>query len=290
MAEQKDPLVVTLTASDDKHDVVSNTDMGTGCADNSTSENKAVASVKSTRSPPGLLDLPSELRLMIFRYLVVSTGYLRSGLLSPGRRHALGLLGTCKLIDREVFDVLCKGNTFINHFRSPDCRTRFWRAIDTIQNVHILVNMPDRSLEMKEFLSFMQHLGNPSIIRGILTIDFWNRPAAPLKWFIRALPRLTNFRTIDLHICSPPHDPGCNLHIREYLETALEPVLGYAIAGRLEAKTHPWMKGLRFHPRDLRNLRRKPKDGDWADSLDGIRLEWNTNVTNSDDSETPAQN
>ncbi|MCJ1262441.1 hypothetical protein MMC22_002311 [Lobaria immixta] len=289
MAEQKDRPVVTLTASDNEHDVASNTDMGTGSADNSTSENKAVASVNSTRSPPGLLDLPSELRLMIFRYLVVSTGYLRPRRLSPERRHALGLLGTCKLIHREVFDVWWKENTFWNYFRSPDWPIiRFGRAIDTIQNVQILVDVRDRSLEMKEFLNFMHHLGNPSIIRGTLTVIFWNCFKGPLKWFIRALGRSTNFKTVYLEFNGSLHDQRLNLYIPEYLKTALEPVLGYA--DRLEAKLHPRMKGLRFHPLDRRNLRREPKDGDWADSLDGIRLEWNTNVTNSDDSETPAQN
>lgn len=45
-----------------------------------------------------------------------------------------------------------------------------------------------------------------------------------------------------------------------------------------------------FHPLARPNFRRELNSGDWADSLDRIRLEWNKMVTNPDDSGPPAHN
>lgn len=69
----------------------------------------------------------------------------------------------------------------------------------------------------------------------------------------------------------------------EYLKTALEPELGFA--DNISSTEH----GLRFHPLDHWNRWREPDMGDWGDSLDGIRLEWNQDVINADDPETPGR-
>lgn len=55
----------------------------------------------------------------------------------------------------------------------------------------------------------MQTYGSPSIARSTLTIEFFlygptalilKDPSLRLKWFVRALGRFTNFRTVELHV------------------------------------------------------------------------------------------
>lgn len=48
--------------------------------------NQAVSNAKSTRSRLGLLDLPLELRLMIYRHLLVDPHTLDHFLIAPGYR------------------------------------------------------------------------------------------------------------------------------------------------------------------------------------------------------------
>lgn len=70
----------------------------------------------------------------------------------------------------------------------------------------------------------------------------------------------------------------------DYLESALEPVLGSS-----DYSSREW-KCLRFHLVDYRNRCRELYDGDWANSLYGIRLEWEEDAGNAEDLETPGQN
>lgn len=68
--------------------------------------------------------------------------------------------------------------------------------------------------------------------------------------------------------------------VLEHLDATLEPLLGYAEhCSRVG-------RGLRCYSTD--DLNRLDSD-DWADSLDGIRLEWNEDATNEDDSKMPGR-
>lgn len=277
MAKQIEQPVANFLESENKPD-----------ADKAASEDQAVAEVTSTRNPTGLLDLPVELRLMIFRHLLINP----SGLMMILRQRVpVDILRTNRLIHREAFDVLYRENNFVNCFMYPDdTLIRFPRVIDMIQNTSLNIYPSSDRSPMWRLLRFMHWFGNPSIIRGTLTIDFYfydvsarlKENIIPLKWFIRALGRFTNFRTIEVHTS---HVGGRDLlfEVLDYLEAALEPVLGCAENSSRAGN------GLQFHPLDHRNHRREPSSGDWADSLDGIRLEWNQDVTDVDDVELPGQ-
>lgn len=140
---------------------------------------------------------------------------------------------------------------------------------------------------VKRFMKYVHQFGKRSIIRGTLTVDYdflerrYLRPLEDyliaLRWFVIALGRSTNFTTVELHaLIWAVGEPLFNL--LKYLKTALEPVLGYAEDGIREANC------LRFHPVDHWYRRRELDGGDWADFLDGIRLEWDENVADADDS------
>lgn len=133
---------------------------------------------------------------------------------------------------------------------------------------------------MGKFLEIVKLFGNPSVLHNTLTVDFRliHGYIRPLKWFIRALGGFTNFRTVELHF-DRLGVRDRTFSVIEYFEHALEPMLGRSEHSSREGK------GLRFHPIDHRKRLIVLDHGDWADSLDGIRLEWNT-----DDSKIPVQN
>lgn len=137
--------------------------------------------------------------------------------------------------------------------------------------------------KLDDFLELVHHFGSPSICRGLLAVGIWIDCRAvrrPLKRFIRALGRFTNFITIELELWDRLSDLSIHdvFHVREYLQTALEPVLGPAECLNL--------RSLRFHPVAHWTFRnRNPDPGDWADVLDGIRLE-RDDVTNMDNFKT----
>lgn len=258
MAEVSDKLVTNLKVSEKELD-----------AGETTLKTRSVANVLSTRSLLGLLDRPPEIRMMIFRHLLVYPYYLANRLWPIGPRPSVAILRTNKLIHREAFEVLYGENTFFKRFWSSYCfQNWFPRVSDTMQNIHMEIAMCRKSSDIQKFLTLI-HYFDPSIIRDTLVVEFLTEFSlvGPLKWFIRALGRFTNFRTILIEVRL--YDPFCYhrniFHLREYLKTALEPLLGYAQGCTI----------LRFHPLDHRNFWRE--DGDWADSLDGIRLNWKEN-------------
>lgn len=261
-----------------------------------TSGDEAVEEVIATRNPTGLLDLPAELRSMIFHHLLVCPVKSRIWLMtrSSGVRRPVEILRTSKLIYREAFDVLYRENNFANCLLSKsNFLRRFPRVIDAIQNIYFKIDLDPVNVPFDGFLRSMRYFGNPSIIRGTLTIDFWfgafhKRPLkvcmSPLRWFVRALARFTNFRTIELNLYDfdMVDAPERVMRVLDSFKAGLESVLG-----RITESTNNRGNSLRFHPLDHRNRARGPSADDWADSLsDGIRLEWNQDLINADDSGT----
>lgn len=239
--------------------------------------NQAVANVISTGNPPGLLDLPPELRLMVFRHLLVYPHNLDLEDRNVSRP-PIAILRASRLINKEAFDVLYRGNRFI--FKSyghpshwPRSFQSFPRFIDMMQNIHVEIPLYSK-LAIPWFLIYMRRFGNPSSTRGTFAVDFCNLSVVEdrtpmMEWFIGALGRFTNFKTIELRFSKTIAYRVQITNVTEYFESALEPVLGHA-----EYFGHKG-RGLRFHPMDHPNHRRKLEDTDWADYLDGIRLEWN---------------
>lgn len=71
-----------------------------------------------TRSGPGLLDLPAELRLMIFRHLLVSPDDIELVSWAPKLGFSLDLLRKSKLIHREASDVLYGENHYCDYYHT----------------------------------------------------------------------------------------------------------------------------------------------------------------------------
>ena len=282
-------------------------------ADEAMSRNGAIAEVVSTRT--GLLDLPPEIRLIIFRHLLVrpnslpdissNDGYVSEDDSVSGERFIiedrviiddevypdLSILRTSKLIHREAFDVFYKENQFnCSYWMPPFPIFQFPRIVNTMQNIVTGLSLRttfSSSRDVAAFIKLMQLFGNHSVIRGNLVLELFIDPCPySLKWLIGALGRFTNFRMIELHLLFfGPRDLKNDFpEWCEHFKTALEPVLGYAE----EFEAPQWTRyatGLRFHPVDHHNQSREPDDGD-CDFLDGIRLGWNETPTDTDDSGT----
>lgn len=244
------------------------------------SAHTVVQPVVNSKPARGLLDLPSELRVMIFRHLLVDPEGVDLGLWPPRGRPCVEILKTSRLIHREAFGVLWGENHFRNFLGSTsDEPSRFPPIIDAIQNLHVDVPMSLHWDANRHFMDYIHHFGSPDIPRGTLTVEFLvDGPGrfarrlvdwfVPLRWFVRALGRFAHFRTVELHVFrAGVRDGTRSLKMLEYLEEALEPVLGLAEEGSGEEK------GVRFHPLDHWRLWNELGDGDWADYLDGIRLE-----------------
>ncbi|MCJ1467826.1 hypothetical protein MMC07_006451 [Pseudocyphellaria aurata] len=233
-----------------------------------TSEDQTVADVRSTRAPQGLLDLPSEVRMMILRHILASPLSFNFGTWASGPK-PVSILRSCRLIHREAFQVLYGENRFIYGLGYAHCcLIRFPRIMHTIQNIRLDLPMYFKHQARQKFLTLMRHFGNPHISRGTLTLDFDldGSSARGLKWFARAVGRLTNFRTIDVYCYHRFYYDDIVSCALTYLHAVLEPVLGSAQNIRPD-------NGLRFHPVNLWHRRRERRPIDWADSLDGLRLE-----------------
>lgn len=238
--------------------------------DEPTSTNQAVANFKVRRSGPGLLDLPPELRLMIFRHLLVHQEGPLHCLQQLVPRSTLNVLRTSRLIHEEAFNVFYRENLFGRKYWLSSCSIdRFPRITDTIQKIqfHIMMTKDCFGWNSERLLNLGKLFGNQSIIRRtfVLVISFLGPCVDLLKWYIRALGWFTNFRTIELYFTFS------GITARDYLQKALEPVLG---RGEM-FKDRLVERGLRFHPTDHTNFRRNQGPGDWANSLDGICLDWN---------------
>lgn len=282
MTEANDQPIAKLTASGNETNI-----------DEATSRNQAVVNASSTGHRPQLFDLPPEVRRMIFRHLLVIPDGFDFRFLNPRPGPSINILRTSRLIYEEAFEVLYRENLFSNCLglvTSP--LTQFPRIINTIRNVHVNTLIIGRFFPRQDFLRYLHHFGGPSITRGTLTVDLLLDPLSsipqgmlewsfPLKWFIRAMGRFTNFRTIELY-CNRRGFGYHSLHVLEFLESALEPVFGKSEHSSREGN------GLKFHQTRYRNRRSERNDGDWADFLDGIRLKWNEDVTNAEDPEMPA--
>ena len=281
MIESNDQPFVNSTAPDHEPDV-----------DEVKSRNKAVAKLISTRT--GLLDLPPEIRLMIFRHLLVRANPLPDFSQANNFWPDLSILKTSKLIHQEAFDVFYKENRFARGcWYPPFSPLRFPQIIDTMQNIETnlalgatLSGFKEPRTDVATLVRLMRLFGNRSVIRRNLVLLLYINPRPrPLKWLVRALGRFTNFRTITLHLCSPGFGGISHDNFFEWckhLKTALKPVLGYAEEFEYLNQLFPASIGLRFQPVDHQKQSREPDDGD-CDYLDGIRLGWNETLTNTDD-------
>ncbi|MCJ1468741.1 hypothetical protein MMC07_007371 [Pseudocyphellaria aurata] len=278
----------TLTASGDGYsgdegDTATLTASGDGysgdesAVDSSPPETAAVGSSTPTHQARGLLDLPPDVRTRIFRHLLVDPDGVDLGLWATRPRPRTEILRTSRLIYAEAFAVLYGENDFL-YF--PGSRLTWSpHIVDAIQNVRVDVPLGLLEQATRHFRHQAHLFGSRGIARGTLTVEFLvdgpgrsARPLVdwfvPLRWFVAALGRFVNFRTVQLHVLrAGVRNSARSLRMLTYLEAALEPVLGLAEEGSREEK------GVRFHPLDHWRLWKEFTDGDWADFLDRIRGE-----------------
>lgn len=258
MTERNNELISNLAPSQNEPDMDMDMDMN---IDDATQENQDVTNVPSTNHRLELLGLPPELRLIIFRHLLVYPWGFEIGGRLLGRPPPVQILRTSRLIYREAFVVLYRENEFVNNYfdswSSPSYLSRFTRLVDTMQNIHIDIATRRVTSHLGRFLQNMNHFTGPTTIRGTLTVCWiHNNPVHRnlLDLFIMYLCRATNFRTIQFHI-SRDGEFDRMFGTLQYFEAALVPTFGPA-----EYRIHE-ENGLRFHPVRHLNRLRQPTHG-----------------------------
>lgn len=255
-------------------------------------ENRLTSITTSTRN--WILYLPPEIRIMIYRNVLQLPHeiFWRFPLLHtrPRLQALLSLLRTSSVIRAEAIPVFFRENTFIFSSRSPSLATgSFWWLI---RNVTMFIELSARDQGPREqFLDILHHLGNPSTIRGKLTLyialffPFFSRHRCLLLVYICGLGRFTNFRAVELQIvCLGPRAPNPAIFY-DFFENAQRQVLGPATAAtpRVTGEAETFVRGpvLTFFPQQFVNAQPRREDVDWMEYLDGIRLTWNGDETDA---------
>lgn len=251
--------------------------------------NQPNVSATSTRN--WLLYLPPEIRFIIYSYVLElpdGTQYWLP-MVHPTARSFSGILDASRLIRIEAVDAFYRANTFhIWAFPSGSLHLFPTRRIsEMIQNVTIDTRLwAPHQTPRQLFIGTLQHFGDPAIPRRRFTVNFLRRTdfrRRHLNYFLRALGRFTNFRTLAVFInfyLSPAQSVASLYdHVQNRLRLVLGPVRSRAPED-----------GLTFCPRRFLNAQPPPENTDWVDRLEGIRLEEVEEETNADESESSAQN
>ncbi|MCJ1466493.1 hypothetical protein MMC07_005112 [Pseudocyphellaria aurata] len=284
------PILASTEAPNDQP--MSDVDSGNDPSENPSAANEELAPSSSAmntistntismNSRIELLSLPPEVRVLVYRHLLVqdhpiSTNWQYSTN-SPFPLPSPPILNTCELIRQEAFQVMYAENTFFIGVMHPAVSILNNRQIsDIIQNVHYEARLNSTSPHLRRvsFIHLIREFGSPAIIRRALTIIF--RVGAYgnnnlLSWFNRGLPRFTNFRTVQFEFVPySAHTRAlrlcpiiCNGH-----EQHFAPVFG-------PAESFADGRGLLFRPQGFLDSLPPEVAVDWMDYLDGIRLDWN---------------
>ena len=230
----------------------------------------------STSSRPGLLSLPAEVRVIIFRHLLLENRPLTTCWAGAPYQPFPAILRVGRLFRREAFQVMYGENTFYISSMYPTCSILDSRQIhDVIQNVHIDVwltysSLSGASQRRVSFINTIREFGSPTITRGTLHIIFHVSCLyrdVLLNWFTTALLRFTNFRVVLIeYVDSITVGDTCRVLCNTHRDTCT-PVFGPALS--LDTGI-----GLEFHPQEYLNTILPEIDVDWMEYLDGIRLSW----------------
>lgn len=238
------------------------------------SEDATTTNVISTRSELGILSIPAELRVLVFRHLLLEHRPLSTYWLGSGYQPFPAIFETCALIRREAFQVMYEENFFFIGLMHPRLSILNNRQIgDTIQNVRVeaYLSNPFPQPRRLNFIHVIREFGSPAITRGTLHIIYHlsrNNPINLLAWFAAGLGRFTNFRIIRIEFVNsfPPVEGICTL-LSEIHEEAFMSVLG-------PAEFFADRRVVQFQPLDYLNSLPPVVDVDWMENLDGIRLTW----------------
>lgn len=261
------------------------------------SENSSITTndVVPASSRIGLLSLPAELRLQIYRQLLLHDYPISTEWPIAGYERFPAILSICTLVRREAFQVMYGENFFEIGFTHPTYSILDNQKIsDTIQNFHFVAGWSTDELAPKnrqDFIDIIRQFRSPAIVRGTLDIIFHvGHRREHFSWLPIYLRAFTNFRVIQIKFvftfsdrCYPFYGHRDLFNVEEVysifrgaFERSLTPVYGPAL-------TFADGCGLQFHPQDyLKSLPPKVDDS-WMDYLDGIRLNWNQDPTNPDE-------
>lgn len=257
---------------------------------NAVTENQSSPSIAFTRN--WIVYLPPEIRLIIYRYVLQLPYELPydSSLLwrDPTMQGLTGILYTSRLIRGESLDVFLRENTFyFLAFFTRLTATPSARIRDTIQNITVDIRLSRCYRGPRElFLGIIQTFGDPAIIRGTFNVRFFlflhghSLSRVSLYFFLRGLGRFTNFRIIELDLFYRRRAPLDATMYCNSIENALQPALGLATR-HFHATGHD----LAFFPQEFLNSQPSRENHDWIDCLDGIRLDWNGDGINGDDTD-----
>lgn len=256
------------------------------------SENAPNTNVISSSSGLGLLSLPPELRVYVYRDLLLADHPLSTYWPGSAYQPFPPIFNTCELIRREAFQVMYGENVFyIGSLHATHSILRNRQISDTIRNVQFKARLNDTSPHRcrSNFVDVIREFGSPSITRGVLSIIFRVGPynnLSLLSWFAQSVRRFTNFRTIQIeYVAGSAHRLAEKLcpQIRDTHDLMFTPLFGPALSfasGR----------GLKFHPQEYLKSLPPEVDVDWMFYLDGIRLDWNQDPRGADESKASAQN
>ena len=236
-------------------------------------EDRSVTNEPSMSSERGLLSLPPELRVIIYRHLLVErrplSTYWRAACYEPFP----AILETCTLIRREAFQVLYGENVFFIGLKHPQISILSNRQIaDTIQHVRYAVDLYGPSIPLPKrliFLHLIHEFGSQAIIRDSLQVVFHivglDLPT-PMRLYAAGLGRFTNFRIVRFEFVEHRGNTrGACALLAEMFELLLTPKFGPA-----ESFANGCV--LEFHPQHF--LSSRSPDVDWMEHLDGIRQDW----------------
>lgn len=195
-----------------------------------------------------ILYLPSEIRLLIYRFVVRLPDdipcHLPFSWRSPGMEAFTGILHASRLIRRESIDVFFQVNFFtVNPWfmrMFPTFTVTPSRQIgDMIQNLTIEVRVstiPQQAQPREQFMDIINTFGDARFLRGTLRVQFCvylppdtTDRQSPQRFFIRRLRRFTNFRVVHIDL-SYHGSPVLNTAALDYdyIENALRFALGPA--------------------------------------------------------------
>lgn len=238
-------------------------------------ENAGITKLTSTDNRLGFLSLPPELRVQVYRHLLLKHRPLSTDWPFSTYRPNPAILATCKLIRCEAFQVLYGENVFFVRSAEPELSILANPHVaDTMQNLYLDARLDDTSSHRRSsFIHMIRVFGSHDIVRGTLTITFRvnARNNGMLFWFARGLPRFTNFRVIQFVFLARSQDHPAQ-HLAPLLcdiqKDLFTPVFGPAISVADGC-------GLLFYPQDYLNSWPPEIDVDWMENLDGQRLDWN---------------
>ena len=222
-----------------------------------------------------LLHVPAEIRVIIFGHLLrlpFPISYELPGLLMHRTIRALiGIFHTSRLFYTESINVFLRRNIFFIPAFPTLNAVPSRRLLDMIQNVTITLPLVPRMREShRRFVQVIRNFGSPAITRNVLSVHF--EPYRPyrdtftrLAFFLRGLPRFTNFRVVEIDIFVPTRRERSTANLCEYVQNALQFVLG-------PARSFAEGNGLRFFPQIFLDQQPPQEDEDWINNLDGMRL------------------